>query len=108
MIALKALDWNSGGALGFRLESHKAHPLEVPVSGDSSLHWKEIFMEAVDGSDREELRRLVPKAEAAIFLRRKELGNSDEDREDLSTIAVAIAALRAIRVHQLGGVRAER
>jgi len=73
------------------------------MSGDSSFHWKEIFLQAMDESDREKLRRLVPKAEAAIFLRRKELGNSVEAREELSTMAVAIEALRSIRVHQLGG-----
>jgi len=70
---------------------------------DSSLHWKEIFLQAMDESDREKLRRLVPKAEAAIFLRRKQLGNSVEAREELSTMAVAIEAFRLIRVRQLGG-----
>ena len=70
---------------------------------DSSLHWKEIFLQAMDESDRAKLRRLVPKAEAAIFLRRKQLGNSVEAREELSTMAVAIEALRSIRVRQLGG-----
>jgi hypothetical protein len=73
---------------------------------DSSLHWKEIFTQAMNESDREQLRRLVPKAEAAIFLRRAELEDSAENREELSTIAVAIEALRSIRVHQLGGVKA--
>jgi hypothetical protein len=60
------------------------------MRGDSSLHWKEIFMEAMDESDRERLRQLVPKAEAAIFLRRKELGDSADNREELSTMAVAV------------------
>ena len=73
------------------------------MRGDSSLHWKEIFLQAMNESDREKLRRLVPKAEAAIFLRRKQLGNSVEAREELSTMAVAIEALRLIRVRQLGG-----
>jgi hypothetical protein len=72
---------------------------------DSSLHWKEIFMKAVNESDRQKLRRFVPEAEVAIFLRRAELGDSLEAREELSTIAVAIEALRSIRVHQLGGVK---
>jgi hypothetical protein len=74
------------------------------MRGDSSLHWKEIFLQAMNESDREKLRRLVPKAEAAIFLRREELGNSAEAREELSTIVVAMEALRSIRVQQLGGV----
>jgi hypothetical protein len=61
-------------------------------------------MQALEESDRQKLRRFVPEAEAAIFLRRKELGNSVEAREELSTMAVAIEALRSIRIHQLGGV----
>ena len=75
------------------------------MSGDSSLHWKKIFLQAIDESDREKLRQLVPKAEAAIFIRREELGNSVEAREELSTMAVAIAALCSIRIHELGGVK---
>ena len=74
------------------------------MRGDSSLHWKEIFLQAMNESDREKLRRLVPKAEAAIFLRREELGNSAEAREELSTIVVAMEALRSIRVQQLGSI----
>jgi hypothetical protein len=72
---------------------------------DSSLHWKEICMRALEESDREKLRRFVPEAELAIFLRRKKLGNSVQAREELSTMAVAIEALRSIRISQLGGVR---
>jgi hypothetical protein len=77
--------------------------LEVPMHTDSSLQWKDILLQALNESDRQKLRRLVPEAEVAIFLRRKELGNSVEAREELSTMAVAIEALRSIRVHQLGG-----
>jgi hypothetical protein len=62
-----------------------------------------MFLQAMDESDREKLRRLVPKAEAAIFIRREELGNSVEAREELGTMAVAIAALCSIRIHELGG-----
>ncbi|HWO31883.1 MAG TPA: hypothetical protein VNO32_24065 [Candidatus Acidoferrum sp.] len=68
-----------------------------------SLHWKEIFMQAMNESDRENLHRLVREAEVAIFLRRAELGNSDEARDESSTMAVAIEALRSIRANQLGG-----
>jgi hypothetical protein len=74
------------------------------MRGDRSLHWKEIFLQAMNESDREKLRQLVPKAEAAIFLRREELGNSAEAHEELSTIVVAMEALRSIRVQRLGGV----
>ena len=72
---------------------------------DSSPHWKEIFMQAVNESGRQKLRRLVPEAEAAIFLRRAGLEDSAENREELSTMAVAIEALRSIRISQLGGAR---
>jgi hypothetical protein len=75
------------------------------MRGGSSLHWKDILIQALEESDRQKLRRLVPEAEAAIFLRRRQLGNSVEAREELSTMAVAIQALRSIRIHQLGGVR---
>lgn len=75
------------------------------MSDDSSLHWKEIFMQAVNESDRQKLRRLVPEAEVALFLRRAELEESAENREELSTMAVAIETLRSIRISQLGGAR---
>jgi hypothetical protein len=75
------------------------------MRGDSSLHWKDILTQALEESDRQKLRRFVPEAEVAIFLRRKQLGNSVEAREELSTMAVAIEALRSIRMHQLGGVK---
>jgi hypothetical protein len=75
------------------------------MRGDSSLHWKDILIQALEESDPKKLRELVPKAEAAIFLRRKKLGNSAAANAELSTMAVAIEALRSIRIHQLGGVR---
>jgi hypothetical protein len=52
----------------------------------SSLHWKEIFMQAMNESDGEKLHRLVGEAESAIFLRREQLGDSAEDHEELSTM----------------------
>jgi hypothetical protein len=75
------------------------------MRGDSSLHWKDILIQALEESDRQKLRRLVPEAEAAIFLRRKQLGNSVDAREELSTMAVAIEALRSMRIQQLGEVK---
>jgi len=75
----------------------------VSLDTDSSIHWKEIFMQAVNESDGEKLYRLVREAEVAILLRREELEGSAEAREELSTMAVAAEALRSIRVHQLGG-----
>jgi hypothetical protein len=68
----------------------------------SSVSWKEIFQQALDESDREKLHRLIRAAGVAIFLRREELGDSAEAREELTTMAVAVEALRSIRTHQLG------
>jgi hypothetical protein len=66
------------------------------------LPWKEVVLKALKESDREKLHRLVREAEVAIFLRRDKLGNSVERREELSSMAVATEALRAIRIHKLG------
>jgi hypothetical protein len=67
-------------------------------------------MQALEESDREKLHRLVREAQVAIFLRREELGDSAEDREELSTMAVATEALRSVRAHQLddGGAAREQ
>lgn len=69
---------------------------------DGSAHWKELFMQIMSETDREKLQRLVGEAEAAISVRREELGKSAEAREELSTMAVATEALRSVRVNQLG------
>jgi hypothetical protein len=45
----------------------------------------------------------VREAELAIGLRRAELEDSAEAREELSSMAVATEALRAIRSQQLNG-----
>jgi hypothetical protein len=71
----------------------------------SDVRWKDIFIRAMDESDRERLHRLVHEAEVAISLRREELGNSVEARVELSTMAVAIEALGSIRVQRLRGGR---
>jgi hypothetical protein len=73
------------------------------MSLNSSVHWKDIFTKAATETDKEKLDRLVREAEMAIFRRREELGDSTEAREELSTIAVATEALRAIRSQQLNG-----
>jgi hypothetical protein len=78
------------------------------MRADSPLHWIEICMQALEESDPEKLRRLVPEAEQAIFLRREALGTSAEVCEELSTMAVVAEALRAIRVHQLDRADAAR
>jgi hypothetical protein len=35
------------------------------MPSDSSLHWKDVLIQALEESDREKLRQLVPKAEAS-------------------------------------------
>jgi hypothetical protein len=75
------------------------------MSGDSSLHWKETFLQVMNESDREKLHRLVHEAELAISLRLEELRGSADSREELSKIAFAIRALGSIRVQQLRGRR---
>jgi hypothetical protein len=73
------------------------------MSADSSVCWKDIFTQAANETDPEKLHRLVREAEVAIFLRRQELANSADAREELSTMAVATEALQAIRATQLSG-----
>jgi hypothetical protein len=73
------------------------------MSANSSVHWKEIFMQAANETDKQKLDRLVREAELAIGLRRAELEDYADAREELSTMAVATEALRAIRSQQLSG-----
>jgi hypothetical protein len=73
------------------------------MSDSASIDWKDIFIRAANESDQEKLRRPVRDAEVAIFLRREELANSADARDELSTMAVASEALRTIRVKQPGG-----
>jgi|BogFormECP03_OM2_1039629.scaffolds.fasta_scaffold08959_2 hypothetical protein len=73
------------------------------MSANSSVHWKEIFMQAANETDKQKLDRLVREAELAIGLRRAELEDYAAAREELSTMAVATEALRAIRSQQLSG-----
>jgi hypothetical protein len=73
-----------------------------------SLAWKEIFKRATQETDHEKLRQLVRDAEAAIVIRQVELGNSAADREERSTMSVAVAALRFIGTGLFGSAnRAE-
>ena len=67
------------------------------------LPWKAVLQKAMGESDREKLTRLVREAEVAIFLRREKLGDLPEHREELSSMAVATEALRAIRIYKLEG-----
>jgi hypothetical protein len=63
-----------------------------------ALHRKEIFMQAANESDQEKRKRLVCEAELAIRRLRQQLRDSADPHEVLSTMAVAIQALRTIRV----------
>ncbi|HEY4777882.1 MAG TPA: hypothetical protein VIH56_09485 [Candidatus Acidoferrales bacterium] len=70
-----------------------------------SLAWKEIFKRVTRETDHE---NCVRDAEAAIVIRQVELGNSAADREERSTMSVAVAALRFIRTGLFGSAnRAE-
>jgi hypothetical protein len=73
------------------------------MPANRSDHWQDLFMQAVDELDPNKLPLLIRDAELAISLRREELGNSADAHEELSTMDVSIAALRSIRVTQLGG-----
>jgi hypothetical protein len=73
------------------------------MSDESSVHWKDIFTQAANETDKEKLDQLVREAELAIVRRREELRNSADAHEELSTIAVATEALRAMRSQQRSG-----
>jgi hypothetical protein len=77
------------------------------VPANRSDHWQDLFMQAVDELGPEKLPLLIRDAELAISLRRGELGDSADTNEDWSTMDVASAALRSIRVTQLSGDRSK-
>jgi len=61
------------------------------------VSWKEILVKTLEETDPEKLARLVPEAELAMFKRRQELDDSPQNREELSTMAVASEALRVVK-----------
>jgi len=61
------------------------------------VSWKEVFIKALDETDRNKAARLLHDADIAIFRRQQELDNSPLHRDELSAIAVAIEALRVSR-----------
>jgi len=61
------------------------------------VSWKEIFLKALDESDRDKAAKLVHEADLAIYKRQRELGDSPLHREELSTMSVAAEALRVTR-----------
>jgi hypothetical protein len=65
--------------------------------------WQEAFIKAVDEPDRETLARLIHDAELAIFLRRQQMGDPAEYREEVRAMDVSTQALNAIKDQKLGG-----
>ena len=67
--------------------------------------WQEAFIKAVDEPDREILARLIREAELAIVLRRQQLENPADYRDELRAMKLATLAMDSVRVQKLGGVR---
>jgi hypothetical protein len=67
--------------------------------------WQEAFIRAVDEPDRETLARLIREAEQAIVLRRQQLENPTDYRDELRAMKLASLAMDSIKVEKLGGMR---
>jgi hypothetical protein len=67
--------------------------------------WQEAFIKAVDEPDRETLARLIREAELAIVLRRQQLENPANYRDELRAMKLAALAMDSIKVQKLGGAR---
>jgi hypothetical protein len=67
--------------------------------------WQEAFIKAVDEPDRETLARLIREAERAIILRRQQLDDPANYRDEVRAMNLATLAMDAIRVQKLGGSR---
>jgi hypothetical protein len=61
------------------------------------VSWEEIFLRIVEETDPEELARLVPDLELAMFKRELELRDNPQNSEELSTMCVASEALRVVK-----------
>ena len=64
--------------------------------------WKDLYLQTVLESDKEQLTVLVQATEQAIALRAQELLNSPERHEERTEMAVAHASLLSIKAHKLG------
>ena len=64
--------------------------------------WQEAFIRAVDEPDRETLARLIHEAEIAICLRRLQLDNPANYRNEVRAMEIATQAMDAIKVQKLG------
>ena len=67
--------------------------------------WQEAFIRAVDEPDRETLAQLIREAELAIVLRRQQLEDPADYRDELRAMKLATLAMDSVRVQKLGGVR---
>jgi hypothetical protein len=67
--------------------------------------WQEAFIRAVDEPDKETSARLIRDAEQAIVLRRQQLDNPANYRDEVRAMKLATLAMDAVKVQKLGGVR---
>ncbi len=66
------------------------------------ISWKELYLWALIGSDKEKLTGLIQAIERAIASRAQELFNSPDHYEEPSEMAAANAALLSMKTHKLG------
>jgi hypothetical protein len=64
--------------------------------------WKELYTQAFMESDRAKLTLLLLAAELAMTERSRQLLNAPDHHEERTELAVAKAALEAIRFRKLG------
>ena len=64
--------------------------------------WKDLYLQTVLESDKEQLTVLVQAAEQAIVLRAQKLLNSADHYKERSEMAVAYASLLSIKTNKLG------
>jgi hypothetical protein len=64
--------------------------------------WKDLFLQTVLESDKEQLTVLVQAAERAIALRAQELLNSADHHEERGEMVIAHESLLSIKTHKLG------
>ncbi|MGA7852531.1 MAG: hypothetical protein WCA15_04335 [Candidatus Acidiferrales bacterium] len=77
-------------------------PLEDSLDNLRPVLWQEAFIRAVDEPDREALARLIREAERAICLRRLQLENPADYRNEVRAMDIATQAMDAIKVQKLG------
>jgi hypothetical protein len=64
--------------------------------------WKDKYHEALAESDKEKLTRLVQETENAMFLRGRQLEDSDDHQREKKEMQAAASDLLAIKIHKLG------